>query len=138
MKVFLDTNVLVSALATRGLCADVLREVVISHQLFISAPLLAELESVLQNKLKLPKELITGFIEWMKESAHLCPASPLHKLAIKDQDDLPILSSALNGGAEIFVTGDHELLALRTIGNMSIVPPRGFWKRIRDQERNSG
>ncbi len=27
MKVFLDTNVLVSAIATRGLCADVLREV---------------------------------------------------------------------------------------------------------------
>lgn len=28
MRVFLDTNVLVSALATRGLCADVLRIVV--------------------------------------------------------------------------------------------------------------
>ncbi len=41
MRVFLDTNVLVSAVATRGLCADVLREVLLSHQLLVSADLLA-------------------------------------------------------------------------------------------------
>ena len=34
MKVFLDTNVLASAAATRGLCADVLREVFASHRPF--------------------------------------------------------------------------------------------------------
>jgi len=39
VKVFLDTNILVSATATRGLCADVLREVLASHQLIVSDPL---------------------------------------------------------------------------------------------------
>ena len=37
MRVFLDTNVLVSAMATRGLCADVLREILTSHRLVVSA-----------------------------------------------------------------------------------------------------
>jgi len=45
MRVFLDTNLLVSAVATRGLCADVLREVLLSHQLVISPPLLSELKT---------------------------------------------------------------------------------------------
>jgi len=35
VKVFLDTNVLVSALATRGLCADLLRKVLTEHELLV-------------------------------------------------------------------------------------------------------
>jgi predicted nucleic acid-binding protein len=50
MRVFLDTNVLVSAVATRGLCADVLKEVLVSHQLVISSPLLNELTNILHSK----------------------------------------------------------------------------------------
>lgn len=33
MRVFLDTNVLVSAFATRGLCADLMRHVLAEHDL---------------------------------------------------------------------------------------------------------
>ena len=51
MRVFLDTNVLVSAVATRGLCADVLREILFSHQLVVSVPLLDELKNILHTKI---------------------------------------------------------------------------------------
>lgn len=44
MRIFLDTNVLVAALATRGLCADLLRVVLREHQLVLSAQVLTELE----------------------------------------------------------------------------------------------
>jgi len=47
MRIFLDTNVLASAVATRGLCADVLREVLTRHDLIISNALLKELKLVL-------------------------------------------------------------------------------------------
>jgi len=33
VKVFLDTNILVSGVATRGLCADVIRLVLAEHEL---------------------------------------------------------------------------------------------------------
>ncbi|HZL91991.1 MAG TPA: hypothetical protein VFB99_00055 [Vicinamibacterales bacterium] len=36
MKVFLDTNVLVSAFAARGICEDVLRIVLAEHQLVVA------------------------------------------------------------------------------------------------------
>ena len=69
MKVFLDTNVLVSAVATRGLCADVLREVLISHHLIVSAHLLAELEGVFRKKLNLPENLISEFLKMIQQDA---------------------------------------------------------------------
>jgi predicted nucleic acid-binding protein len=50
---------------------------------------------------------------------------------IRDKDDLLILSSALNGGADLFITGDKELLGLQSIRNMGIVSPRMFWERLK-------
>jgi len=131
MKVFLDTNVLVSAMATRGLCADVLREVLTSHQLVVSAPLFNELERVLREKFLIPDELIDDAIEILQQDAHFATPSTLSSVKIRDKNDLIILSSALNGNADLLVTGDKELIVLGKIEDMEIVSPRGFWKRIR-------
>jgi putative PIN family toxin of toxin-antitoxin system len=131
MKVFLDTNVLVSAVATRGLCADVLREVLISHQLIVSPPLFSELENVLKKKLILPLELISEFIEILQQDAHQSSPSGLPDVDIQDKDDLIILSSALNGDVDIFITGDKELLELHRIDNMDIISPKMFWERLK-------
>lgn len=133
MKVFLDTNVLVSAVATRGLCADVLRETLASHQLVVSPPLFNELRRVLRQKLQIPGELIDDAIEMLQQDAHFASPSTLSDVKIRDKDDLMILSSALNGNADLLVTGDKELLNLGRIQNMEIVSPRGFWKKMRTQ-----
>ncbi|MGA2315443.1 MAG: putative toxin-antitoxin system toxin component, PIN family [Thermodesulfobacteriota bacterium] len=131
MRVFLDTNVLVSAVATRGLCADVLREVLRHHHLIISPELLTELESVFRKTLGLPQNIIFEFIEVIKQDSQLSVSSPLLNVNIRDKDDLLMLSSALNGGADLFITGDKELLGLQSIKNMGIVSPRMFWERLK-------
>ncbi|MCK4932770.1 MAG: putative toxin-antitoxin system toxin component, PIN family [Candidatus Aminicenantes bacterium] len=131
MKVFLDTNILVSAAATRGLCADVLREVLISHQMVVSAPLFSELENVLKEKLGLPLELISEFIKILQQDAHQSSPSDLPDVDIQDKDDLIILSSALNGETDIFITGDKELLELKRIDDMDIISPKMFWERLK-------
>jgi putative PIN family toxin of toxin-antitoxin system len=131
MKVFLDTNVLVSAVATRGLCADVLREVLRHHHLIISPELLAELENVFRKTLGLPQNMIFEFIEVIKQDSQLSTPSPLLNVNIRDKDDLLMLSSALNGGADLFITGDKELLGLQSIRNMGIVSPRMFWEKLK-------
>ncbi len=132
MKVFLDTNVLASAVATRGLCADVLREVISSHELIISKPLLKELRQVLQRKFYVPAALISEFMNMLKQDTLLTDSYDLLDVKIKDKDDLTILATALSGNADLFVTGDKELLALGKIENMEIVSPRSFWEKIRE------
>ena len=133
MKVFLDTNVLVSAIATRGLCADVLREILISHQLVISAPLIAELKNILLNKLEIPQEIIDDFVAVLTQESVFSETTKLQNIDIKDPDDILILSTALNGKAELFVTGDKELLELKKIKSMKILSPRKFWETLRNQ-----
>jgi uncharacterized protein len=131
MRVFLDTNVLISAVATRGLCADVLREVLVSHQLVISAPLIAELKNILHTKIRIPQEIVSDFVELLGQDSVLSESTKLTNVDIKDKDDILILSTALNGNADLFVTGDKELLELERIQSMQIVSPRKFWETLK-------
>jgi putative PIN family toxin of toxin-antitoxin system len=133
MKIFLDTNVLVSAMATRGLCADVLRKVLTSHQLVISPSLLTELRQVLRQKLQAPGAFIDDVIEMLHQDAHFAIPGKSPDVPIHDKDDLVMLSSALNGNADLFVTGDKELLDLGKVENMEIVTPRMFWEKSKTQ-----
>jgi putative PIN family toxin of toxin-antitoxin system len=136
MKVFLDTNVLVSATATRGLCADVLRAVLTSHQLVVSEPLFTELERVLLKKFGVPGNLVAELLETLKQDARYSSPTSSPNIEIRDKDDVPILSSALNGEADIFVTGDEELLKLGEVEKLEIMSPRIFWERLKAESED--
>jgi putative PIN family toxin of toxin-antitoxin system len=131
MKIFLDTNVIVSAVATRGLCADVLRETLRSHQLVISEYLINEVRHVLQKKIRVPGELADDLIEILKQDAILSIPESTPDVPVEDKNDLLMLSSALAGKADLFVTGDGELLKLAKIEKLEIVSPRRFWEKLR-------
>jgi len=131
MRVFLDTNVLVSAFATRGLCEDVLREVLTTHELVVSSPLLKELERVLRIKFHMPRATVSEILEFLRQETLIARAGAPPDVTLKDRDDLLILSSALRGKAEVFVTGDKELLALRKVKALEILSPSGFWEKLK-------
>lgn len=133
MRVFLDTNVLVSAVATRGLCADVFREILSSHQLVVSAPLISELNKILHSKIGIHQKTISDFTEVLTQDSIFSENTSLIDIDINDKDDILILSTALNGNAELFITGDKELLELGKIQSMRIISPRKFWETLKTQ-----
>jgi len=133
MKIFLDTNVLASAAATRGLCADVLREVFASHDLFVSKQVLSELERVLKLKFGVAQELIDDFIWLLRQDSVLAKPSQLPGVSIQDKADLTILAAAITAGAQVLVTGDKELLDLGRVENLKILSPRQFWEELKAQ-----
>lgn len=135
MRVFLDTNVLASAAATRGLCADVLREVLTSHELLTSAQVLSELKRVLRTKFGVAQDLIDDFISLMREDTVLAEPGQLPTVEIQDQDDLPILSAAISAEADVFVTGDKEILDIGRIEKLAILSPRQFWEKLKAQQQ---
>jgi len=135
MKVFLDTNVLASAAATRGLCADVLRQVFASHQLLISEQVLNELNSVLRFKFGVSQDLIDDFIWLLQQDTILAQPAKLPRVELQDRDDLPILGAAIAAGAEVLVTGDKELLDLGHIEDLEILSPRQFWEKLKTQQQ---
>ena len=131
MKVFLDTNVLASAAATRGLCADVLREVFASHELFISEQVLSELGRVLRSKFSVGQDLIDEFILLLEQDSVPVKSSPIPGIELRDKDDLPIAGAAAAAGAEVLVSGDKELLDLGSVGSLEILTPRQFWEKLK-------
>jgi len=138
MKVFLDTNVLASAAATRGLCADVLREVFASHELFISDHVLIELRRVLRLKFGVSQALIDDFIELLEQDSTPAQPGQLPRIQLKDSDDLTILGAAISAGVEVLVTGDQELLDLNRISNLEVLSPRQFWEKLKAQQQRGG
>jgi uncharacterized protein len=133
VRVFLDTNVLVAAFATRGLCADVLRLVLTEHKLVSAEIVIAELETALQEKIELPTPVV-GDIVALVRRYHVEP-KPKAKLdlPLSDADDLWVLASAVSANAEVFITGDQELLALQSRLPFPIINPRNFWEMQKEQ-----
>jgi putative PIN family toxin of toxin-antitoxin system len=135
MRVFLDTNVLASAVATRGLCADVFREVLGRHELVTCEVVLRELRDVLVNKFGVSKDMAGDVQEIVREDAILAASGAVVEAQIKDKGDLPILSAALAARADVFVTGDKELVRLRELEGMPILSPRAFWEKVATRKR---
>lgn len=131
MKVVLDSNILVAAFATEGLCHLVYETILAQHELLISPIILGEVEKALQRKLKVPKAQVHEIIRFLNEHATLINAHAATKIACRDQDDLFVIGLALQGEACAIVTGDADLLVLKKVENVSIVSPRQFWESLR-------
>jgi putative PIN family toxin of toxin-antitoxin system len=134
MRVFLDTNVIASATATRGLCADVLRTVIEFHDLVVSDHLVGELRRVLKDQFRASPDLIADVVWLLRQDTIASQAEPLRDLPLSDPADIAIVSSALNGAADILVTGDKEILDLHHVGPLEILTPRQFWDKERGQQ----
>lgn len=132
MRVFLDTNVLVSALATRGICADLLRIVVAEHDLMLGETVLGELRRVLGGKMGVPCATIDSAERCLREQgAVVGPGRPLG-IALCDPDDVPVLEQTVTGEADVLVTGDRDLLDVAGRVPVAITTPRGFWESLRE------
>jgi predicted nucleic acid-binding protein len=131
MKVFLDTNVLASAVATRGLCADVLREVFAAHELVISEYLIEELKRVLADKFSVPRDIGEDYIWLLRQDTILTEKADPPPIQLKDESDILILGAALQAKADVLVSADLELQNLKKIGNLLILSARGFWEKLR-------
>ena len=125
MRVFLDTNVLVAAVATRGLCAEIFEIVIQSHELLSSQEVVDELSRILQEKLRTPEDIANTFVTLILDQAEMVVPGDAPP-SVADPGDVPILSAALNGRSEVFVTGDKALLELEAHAGLKIVSPRQF------------
>jgi len=131
LRVFPDTNVLYAALASRGLCADLLRALLAEHDIVIGAPVLVELRRNLLGKLRIPAErveVVTGFISELERAPSVPP--PARLPARIDSADAAILECAARAQVEIIVTGDRALLKLGEYCGIPVVTPRDLWLRL--------
>ena len=131
MRVFLDTNVLVSAFATRGLCAEVLELVLLDHDLIVGRNVLRELEKALREKVKLSPTRAAEVVDFvLSEATQVVNKADPVQLRV-DAADAVVLGEAIAGQAELFVTGGAVLLHLTSAKTVKIISPRQLWEMLR-------
>jgi putative PIN family toxin of toxin-antitoxin system len=131
VRVAFDTNVLVSAVATRGLCADVFNLVLAEHELIVGETVIAELKRVLRQKMRVPREAIEEFEALLRQEGSAAGKTKALPVAIRDKSDVPVLSEAVAGNAEVLVTGDRGLLETAGALPLQLLTPRGLWEQLR-------
>jgi len=130
VRVFFDTNVLVSAFLARGLCADLLRLVLSEHVLVSSEVVLAELRDVLSRKGRLPAAQIEAIEAFLRDQPVAPRPQQTLQLELVDADDEWVLASAVLAEADVFVSGDQGVLAC-VQPPLPLLSPRACWEQLR-------
>lgn len=131
MKLVLDTNVIISAFATRGLCAEVFEVCLSEHTIILSEHILAEVANALIKKIHVPEIIQQNIVEYLKEIATIVVPEKFSKNISRDKNDDVIIGTAIAGKAKFLITGDADLLSLKSYQNIKIVTPREFWRIMR-------
>jgi len=134
VRVCLDTNVLVAAVATRGLCADVFRTVLAEHELVIGDVILEELRRVLASKFKVPADRVQAIEAVFAPFPCIPKPAEPGPAVIRDPADRWVFATAVAGDADVLVTGDQDLLVVAGKLPLRILDPRAFWELLRAGE----
>lgn len=130
MRVFLEPKVLVSALATHGLCARPYERLLTEHDVVIGEPVVAEVLDILHRKFDAGEDVLAR-VKTELRSHEVVPTQPTApNLPIRDLEDPWIIACALMANVECFVTGDAELLALGAVDGLPVLSPKACWDRL--------
>jgi putative PIN family toxin of toxin-antitoxin system len=125
VKLVVDTNVLVSGTLWKGNSSRLVDPLLDGTATpCISAPLLAEFGDVIQRekfrtRLEQSGRSAAEIVSWLRSSAHnVDPSTVPIPAALRDPDDIHLLACAMTSGADAIVTGDNDLLALKSFGEI--------------------
>ena len=127
-RIVLDTNVVIAAFAARGLCESVFELCLERHQLITSNYLLDELNAKLSRKLKLPDSTVLEIIQLYRNSSNSVEPALLEASACRDPKDVPVMGTCVAGNAQYLVSGDKDLLVLKSFQNTKILSRREFYE----------
>jgi len=125
VRVVSDTNVLYSAFAAKGFCEEVLDEAAGDCVTIWSNPLKQELELLLARRHKIGPATKAALAAYADLCEFVEPL-PLPARVCRDKDDDIVLATAVAGKANVIVTGDDDLLALKKFRDIRILSPRQF------------
>ena len=134
MKAVFDTNVLIAAFLTEGICAKLLvRARRRDFDLILCDGILQEFKGVLIKKFATsPHETSEALIILSEAALEILGWTDSITPICRDSDDDLILVCARDVVADYIVTGDEDLLVLKNYEGISIVSPREFEKLFPD------
>jgi uncharacterized protein len=123
-----DTNVLIAAIITEGICSKLLHRARAREFSLVSCPfIMMELRRTLSKKLRLTHDEFSSAMEPISESiSQVIEHSLKVKDICRDADDDNIIACAVAAKADYLVTGDSDLLEIKDYQGVRIINPRDF------------
>lgn len=130
MKILIDTNVWIAALVAHGFCKELLDYCLGRHEVRTSEFILGEISKKLRSKFGLTQQTVRDLERFMRQNCRVLDDSRLPApKACRDPDDDKILAAAVAIPADGILTGDADLLTLKSYAGLWISSPREFWSR---------
>ncbi|EPF30920.1 hypothetical protein HMPREF9194_01246 [Treponema maltophilum ATCC 51939] len=129
MRVFVDTNIIISAiLFPNGKTAGVFSYLLEKHTVIISSYTKEECKEVFKKKFPLKKELLDIFFDGISFEEFKSPEEIDEKQypKIRDIKDLPILVSAILSDSDILITGDKDFEDIKIDKPLIFTPTKYF------------
>ena len=112
-----------------GVCAELLEDVLMHHDLVVSEFILEEVGRKLVEKFRFPErasEQVTAFLR--RASVVVQPADVPVDLC-RDPTDIPVLGTAVAGACELLISVDRDLLDMQAVHDIPIIRPGEYWRR---------
>ena len=123
-----DTNVLIAAIITEGICSKILRRARAGEVSLVSCPFITmELRRTLSKKFRLSHDELSSAMDPISDAiSQVIEHSLKVKDLCRDADDDNIIACAAAANADYLVTGDSDLLEIKKFQGIQIVTPRDF------------
>ena len=136
MRLFLDTNIIVSAiLFPDSHVAHFIRHAVERHTVVLSSYVIDELYKVFELKFRSHVSDLDAFLTDFSYDLVHTPRNlnPGKYPQVRDPDDVPIIASAILGDCDYLISGDKDILAVK-LERPRTVAVASFMKEIQEAE----
>lgn len=133
MRLFLDTNVLISAiLFPNGTASEFLRHAINHHTIVIGDYVIEEIHEVFRRKFPNHlSDLDEFFTEFSYEKAPLPTRGNAKFPLVRDPKDNPIVATAIDSRCDYLITGDKDILEMGNMDSPTAMGPGEFLSHAR-------
>ncbi len=128
MRIVFDTNVLIAAFISRGVCAELFEHCVRRHKIIASKFIFTEFSDRLTTKFKFSKHEVSEAVQLLLGRIVIVTPLNLERGVCRDPKDNLILGTALKAQCQCIISGDKDLLILKKYKGIDIISPQDFWK----------
>jgi uncharacterized protein len=130
VRITLDSSVLIAAHISRaGVCAELLEDILLHHDLLSSDFILAELPRKLKERFKFSQRDAAQIVAFLRRVSIVVLPTDLPRDLCRDPTDVPVLGTAIAGECSLLISVDRDLLDMRKIRDIPIIRPGDYWRR---------
>jgi predicted nucleic acid-binding protein len=110
-------------------CAELLDDVLLHHELVISEFIIKEVCRKLLEKFRFPKNESDEVAAYLRRAGILVVSADLPADLCRDQTNITVLGTAVSGECSLLISVDRDLLDMSGVTGIPIIRTGDYWRR---------